>query len=141
MRESKNKFRVFVDTNVLISAVLSRESVSHQLIEHLMENHHLMICSHTLTEIFDVMRKRFPDKIPLWDQYFSRLDFKLIYTPSDPTTFSTPYIRDEKDIKILISAILSNPDIVITGDKDFHTEEIREYFAVYTAADFLRDFT
>jgi len=30
--------------------------------------------------------------------------------------------------------------MLITGDYDFHTSEIQEYFAVYTPADFLRNF-
>lgn len=36
--------------------------------------------------------------------------------------------------------MLAQPDIFVTGDMVFHTEEIREHFAVYTPADFLRDF-
>jgi len=50
-----------------------------------------------------------------------------------------PPIRVKKDTSILVSAILAEPDIMISGDKDFHTQEIREYFTVYTPADFLRD--
>ena len=41
---------------------------------------------------------------------------------------------------ILVSAILAQPDVLVTGDYDFHTPEIQEYFAVYTPGDFLRTF-
>lgn len=140
MSAAGNNFRVFIDTNVLISAVLSRKSVAHQLVEHLMEDHHLMICSYTISEASRVIAARFPDKMPLWDQYLSRLEFELVYTPSDTTAFEAPPIRDEKDRPILVSAVLAQPDILVTGDMDFHTEEIREHFAVYAPADFLRDF-
>lgn len=60
MSETGNKFRVFIDTNVLISAVLSQKSITHVLMEHLMETHHLMICSYTITEALRVIGERFP---------------------------------------------------------------------------------
>lgn len=69
------------------------------------------------------------------------LEFELTYTPSDHRSYSIPDIRDEKDIPILVSFVIAEPDILITVDKDFHTDEIKEYLAVFTPSDFLRDFT
>ena len=51
-----------------------------------------------------------------------------------------PPIRDEADIPILVSVIIAQPDILITGDQDFHKSEIQEYVAVYTPSDFLKVF-
>lgn len=36
--------------------------------------------------------------------------------------------------------MVAQPDILVTGDYDFHTSEILEYFTVLTPADFLRSF-
>lgn len=68
------------------------------------------------------------------------LDFELAYTPTDFSEIKVPYFRNEKDLAILVSAIIAHPDMLVTGDYDFHTNEIREYFAVYTPAEFLQYF-
>lgn len=59
MSEKNNCFRVFVDSNVLISAVLSRQSVSHRLMERLMKDHYLVICNYTITETSRVINDAF----------------------------------------------------------------------------------
>lgn len=140
MGEKSNGLRIFIDSNILISAIHSTTSTSRQLLLLVAEEHHLLICSYTITEVSRVINKRFPNKFSEWERFLSLLEFELVYTPEDPLSFPAPYIRDEKDIPILVSAILSQPDILITGDYDFHTNEIKEYFAVYTPADFLRTF-
>lgn len=140
MSKKSNSFRVFVDSNVLISAMHSKASVSRKLLLLLAEEHNLIICSYSITEVSRIIGKRFPDKLPEWDRFLTQLGFELTYTPSDLSSFPTPYIRDAKDIPILVSAILAQPDILVTGDRDFHTSEIKEYFAVYTPVEFLRNF-
>lgn len=77
MNETSNVFRVFVDSNVLISAMQSETSISRRLLEFVSEYHRLLI---------------------------------------------------------------AEPDILVTDDLDFHTKKIREYFTVYTPAEFLRYF-
>jgi putative PIN family toxin of toxin-antitoxin system len=140
MNEKDNIFRVFVDSNVLISAMQSKTSPSRKLLELLAEEHHLIICSYTLDEVSRVLRIRFQDKLQEWEQFLTRIEFELAYTPSDFSTFSVPYIRDKKDIPILVSAIIAQPDILVTGDHDFFTQEIQEYFAIYSPTDFLKIF-
>ena len=46
-----------------------------------------------------------------------KIAFEMVYTPSDMSI--APKIRDEKDIPVIASAIASDVDILITGDKDF----------------------
>lgn len=138
MSGKNNAFRVFVDSNVLISAMRSHKSLSSKLLHFLITEHHLIVCSYSINEVSKVLSERFPETMSIWDRFLSSLEFELTYTPADPTSFSAPNIRDEKDIPILVSAIIAQPDILVTGDYDFHTPEIREHFAVYTPADFLR---
>lgn len=75
-----------------------------------------------------------------WDKFLTTLEFELTYTPSDLSTVKIPPIRDEADVPVLVSVMIAQPDILITGDLDFHTPDIQEYFAVYTPADFIRYF-
>ncbi len=140
MSETNKGLRVFVDSNILISAVLSEKSNSGRLLRILIEQHHLIICSYSLTEVSKVIQRKFPTHIAKWDKFLTTLEFELTYTPSDLSTVKIPPIRDEADVPILVSVMIAQPDILINGDLDFHTPEIQEYFAVYTPADFLRCF-
>lgn len=55
--------RVFVDSNVLISAVRSERSLSGQLVDLLIQEHRLIICSYSVTEVSRVLLERFPEAV------------------------------------------------------------------------------
>lgn len=133
-----NRYRVLIETNVLISAVAFPQSISRKCLNFVMDYHYPIICQHSIDEVFLVLEIKFPESLRDWDRLLSQMDFELVGTPKDD--FSLPPIRDTKDLPILIAAFMAKPDFIISGDKDFHTQDIREYFAVYTPADFLRDF-
>ncbi|UJL46958.1 putative toxin-antitoxin system toxin component, PIN family [Virgibacillus sp. NKC19-16] len=141
MNETGNKIRVFIDSNILISALLSEKSHCRRLIRVLIQDHILILSSYSIDEVSRVLKRKFPDKLVEWDYMLSNIDFELAYSPEDISLFDVPHIRDEEDLPILLSALNVKPDIFVTGDKDFHTEEIQEFLVVYTPADFLRDFT
>ena len=97
----KNKgLRVFIDSNILISAMHSPRSVSKSLLLLVVEEHQLLICSYTIAEVSRVIEKRFPGKFSDWERFLSLLEFELVYTPENPLAFSVPHSRDEKDIPI-----------------------------------------
>jgi predicted nucleic acid-binding protein len=51
------------------------------------------------------------------------MQYELFETPKKINEKKYPNIRDINDLPILVSAILSDADILLTGDKDF--EEIK----------------
>lgn len=124
----------------MISAVLSETSISAKLLRYVIEEHELVICSYTLTEASKVIERKFPKRLSLWDKFLTSLEFELTYTPSGLSLVQAPPIRDKADLPILVSAIVAQPDFLVTGDYDFHTLEIQEYFNVLTPADFLKTF-
>lgn len=79
MSKKSNSFRVFVDSNVLISAMQSKASVSRKLLLLLAEEHHLIICSYSITEVSRIISKRFPNKLSEWDRFLTQLEFELAY--------------------------------------------------------------
>jgi len=88
-----------------------------------------------------VIERKFPNHIAKWEKLLTTLEFELAYTPSDISTVKVPYIRDPADLPILVSAMVSQPDILVTGDRDFYTSEIQEYFKIMTPGDFLNSFS
>lgn len=141
MNGKNNALRVFIDSNILVSAVLSESSMASKLLTLLIEKHHLIICNYSITEVSKVIQRKFPSEIAKWDRFLTTLEFEMAYTPSDLSTVKVPHIRDPRDLPILVSAMVAQPDIVVTGDLDFHTPEIKEHFTIMTPGDFLTAFS
>lgn len=106
MRGTGSRLRIFCDTNVLISAVLSEKSVSAQLFEFVIEEHDLLICSYSIVEASRVIERKFPQWLSKWDEFLTALEFEITYTPKDLSTVKTSPIRDQADLPILVSAIV-----------------------------------
>ena len=56
--------------------------------------------------------------------FFDGIRFEEFKTPKKIDEKKYPKIRDIKDLPVLVSAILSDSDILITGDKDFEDVKI-----------------
>ncbi|HQB89378.1 MAG TPA: PIN domain-containing protein [Treponemataceae bacterium] len=116
--------RVFVDTNIVISSILFPNGKTAAVFNHIIEHHDLVLASFCITETNMVFSRKFPDKIHLLEQFFSDLDFELFPTPDSVSLEGYPLIRDPCDYPVLVSAILSDSDILLTGDKDFESVEL-----------------
>lgn len=85
-----------------------------------------------------VFNKKFKDKLLHLEKFLSKFSYELIYTPLDIEIEKYPKIRDA-DLPILVSAIIEDVDIIVTGDKDFfdigieksNIVTVREYFEKY----------
>lgn len=115
--------RVFVDTNVIISSVLFPQGKVASVFSYIIETHDLIIASYSIKECETVFIRKFPSKQEYLKLFFNNLAFELFKTPTKINQAKYPQIRDIKDLPILVSAILSDADVLITGDKDF--EEIK----------------
>ena len=86
-----------------------------------------------------VFNKKFKDKLLYLEKFLSKFSFELVYTPQDIEVDKYPNIRDVADLPILVSAIIEDVDVIVTGDKDFFDVEIekpeiitvKEYFERY----------
>lgn len=132
--------RVFVDSNILISALLAATSVAGQVLTRVLTDHHLVLCDYGLAEVTQVMRRKFPASMPKWESFLTVLDCEIVPTPVDLTMVAGPDIRDAKGRPILVSALIAQPDAFVSGDRDFHTPDIAEYLTVYTPRQFLDRF-
>jgi len=53
------------------------------------------------------------------EKFLSKFSYELAYTPLDIKYEEYPDIRDKDDLPILVSAINSDVDIIVTGDKAY----------------------
>ena len=56
--------------------------------------------------------------------FFDGINFEEFKSPDKIDEKKYPKIRDIKDLPVLVSAILSDSDILLTGDKDFEDIKI-----------------
>jgi putative PIN family toxin of toxin-antitoxin system len=116
--------RVFVDTNILVSAILFPKSKVADSFSIVLKDHSLVICQYSIEELEAVFRNKFPEKIESLQKFLGELTYELVSIPKNIDYSKYPNIRDKNDLPILVSAILSKSDILLTGDKDFDDIEI-----------------
>ena len=107
--------RVFLDTNVLVSAFITR-GLCADIFRIILSEHNLILCSHVLSELEDVLKRKInlpQNQITSILKYLNTFDVVSNHTP--PTKID---LRDENDIPILSAALNSLSDIIVSGDKD-----------------------
>ncbi|MDF2520633.1 MAG: twitching motility protein PilT [Clostridia bacterium] len=131
--------RIMIDTNIIISAILFPNSMPSRFVEEATAKHTIVLCSHIIDELHRVFDKKFKDKLLHLEKFLSKFSFELVYTPLNIEIDKYPDIRDAADLPILVSAILEDVDLIVTGDKDFFDVEVekpdiisvKEYFERY----------
>jgi len=107
--------RIMLDTNVLISALVFRGEHLTRVIEKVVEQDTLVLCSYVIDEINTVVERKFPKHKSTMDKFLSRLSFELVYSPKEIEGEKLFEIRDDNDYIILHTAIIEDIDILITG--------------------------
>ena len=113
--------KVFIDTNVLISAMLNPAGVPFKAYQKAVTMpNHAVISDQNIDELKRIFNKKFPHRMAALDRFLSvaLLSIEIVQIPTD-TESSEVLIRDIADRPILRAAINSNTDILLTGDKDF----------------------
>lgn len=131
--------RVMLDTNILISIAIFNSNKLKELLIKICDNHTLVLSSYIIEELEEVVNRKFPNQKMSLRKFLYQLPYELNYTPLDVINNSEIEIRDPKDLPILNSAIVSDVDIFITGDKDFEEVQI-EKPVIMTAIEFLEKY-
>lgn len=124
--------RILTDTNILFSALLFPHSKPAQALLYVAEHHELVLCDRNITELRDILQRKAPQYLPDAEVLLAELSYELI----PAVDHAEKLIRDAKDQPILNAAIVSNVDLILTGDKDFLCLDL-EHPKCMTAAQFL----
>ena len=130
--------RVMLDTNVLVSAIIFPNKRMDSVIFKAVLEHQLVLSSYIIEELFDVIERKFPDKIKDADLFLTRFPYELVYTPREQN-YDLFSISDKDDYPVLYSAIIEGVDLFVTGDNDFEDIEI-EKPEIISPADFLEKY-
>ena len=118
--------RIFIDTNIILSAALFPEGKVSRVLSYILETHTVIIASYSIKECTTVFKKKFPDKNKYLKEFLEKIEYERFETPSIVNANDYPSIRDISDLPILASAILSDADILLTGDKDFSEIKVKK---------------
>ena len=128
--------RIMIDTNILFSAAVFHSQKINDMIEKIIEEHTLIICSYVVDELYRVVRRKKPNLVGAIDLFLSKLSFEHVFSPKTIEGDKLFAIRDEDDYIILHTAIIEDVDLFITGDTDFY-EVVIERPEILSPAEFL----
>ena len=107
--------RVFLDTNVLVSAFATR-GLCADLFRHVLAEHELLVGEVVLDEFVPVLRKKLKLPVATIDEIGSFLrQYEVIPKPAAPSDIP---VRDPDDRWVLSSAIAGHAEVLVTGDQD-----------------------
>jgi uncharacterized protein len=121
--------KVFLDTNVLISAFATR-GLCADLFRLLITEHDVQTGEVNLVELRRVLVERFrasPEQADLAEQLLR--DHTVI--PQPPEVLSV-WVRDPDDAWVLASAVLGEADMLVTGDQDLLSIAAQAPIAIVT---------
>ena len=124
--------RILIDTNILFSALLFHRSKHAVALLYIARNHEMVLCERNIAELRDILNRKAPKYLPDAEVLLSEMSYELI----PAVDHAEKLIRDVKDQPILNAAIVSDVDMIITGDKDFLCLDL-EHPKCMTAAQFL----
>jgi len=107
--------KVFLDTNVLVSAMATRGLCADVLRETL-ASHQLVVSPPLFKELRRVLRQKLHIPGKLIDDAIEMLQQDAHFATS--STLLDVKIRDKDDLMILSSALNGNADLLVTGDKE-----------------------
>jgi len=107
--------KVYLDTNVLVSAFTAR-GLCADLVRLLLSGHELLTSEVNLVELRQVLVERFGVSQKLASSVESQLrDQIVIRRPEEPASIA---VRDADDAWVLASALSSDAELLVTGDRD-----------------------
>ena len=107
--------KVFLDTNVLVSATATR-GLCADVLRAVLTSHQLVVSEPLFTELERVLLKKFGVPGNLVAELLETLKQDAHY--SSPTSLPNIEIRDKDDVPILSSAVNGEADIFVTGDEE-----------------------
>src|SRR2546422_2687857 len=129
--------RVVIDTNVLISGLLSTTSTPAQAVDKAVTKAQLVATMETLRELIEKMLS------PKFDRYVRRERREALLARVASVVEIIDVLqpirasRDPKDDKFLEAAVNGRADVIVTGDKDLLDLNPFRGIAIVTPADYL----
>ena len=107
--------RVFLDTNVLVSAVATR-GLCADVVREILVSHQLVVSFPLIAELKNILHTKIGIPQEIISDFIEVLNQDSIL--SETTKLTTIDINDKDDILILSTALNGNSELFVTGDKE-----------------------
>jgi putative PIN family toxin of toxin-antitoxin system len=125
----KRAVRVFLDSNVILSGLISDKGAPRIILDILSLKLPFITGitgRYNILEIERNLKKKVPGIFPVYKQYLSRMNLKIVSLPSAEEVKRFAGHLSDKDVPVLVSAIHGTADFLVTGDKkDFEKLKVR----------------
>lgn len=125
--------RILIDTNICFRLGFPHSRPAAALL-HVANHHEMVLCDRNITELRDILQRKAPRFLPDAEVLLAELAYELI----PAVDHAEKLIRDAKDQPILNAAIVSDVDVILTGDKDFLSLDM-DHPKCMTVAQFLEN--
>ncbi len=135
--------RVFLDSNVIISGLLSAKGAPRIILDLLclhLPNLQSVTGAYNMIEIERNLSRKLPAALTVFQEYLPRLNLEIIPLPAYETLVPWFGVTSDKDVPVIVSAIEGEADFLVTGDtRDFGALMQRDDlpFRVLTPAEFV----
>ena len=129
--------RVVMDTNVLISGLLSTTSTSAQAVEKAVTRAQLVATLDTLRELIEKLHSSKFESYVRRERRDALLERVVSLVEIIDVLQSIRASRDAKDDKFLEAAVNGRADVIVTGDKDLLDLNPFRGVAIVTPAEYL----
>jgi len=140
---AKRIVRVFLDSNVILSGLLSDKGSPRTILDLLTLKLPFLVGStgrFNLIEIERNLEKKMPGILSVYKRYLPKLNLKIIPLPQPEELREFSDKIANKDVPVLVSAIRSKADFLVTGDKQ-HFQKLKltgDYsFKIVTPSEFI----
>jgi len=138
---AKKGVKVFLDSNVIISGLVSDKGAPRVILDLLCLGLPMLAGATGEYNIIEIERnliKKMPAALPVYKKYLPLLNLEVIPLPSSGEIKKLSGLTSDKDVPVLASAVSGNVDFLVTGDKKDFIKLKGEYsFKVLSPAEFL----
>lgn len=117
---AKKTVKIFLDSNVILSGLLSDRGAPRIILDILSLRLPFIIAAtgqYNLTEIERNIAKKLPEIMDIYREYFPKIHLTVIPTPKKKDLRKCRGMIRDKDLPVLISAMNFGADFLVTGDK------------------------
>ncbi len=111
--------RVFLDSNVIISGLLSAKGAPRIILDMLclhLPNLHGLTGEYNMLEIERNLTRKLSGALPVFNEYLPRLNLEIIPLPTYEALAPWFGVTVDKDVPVIVSAINGMADFLVTGD-------------------------
>jgi putative PIN family toxin of toxin-antitoxin system len=123
----KKGVRVFLDSNVILSGLISDSGAPRIILDLLtLKLPFLIGCTgrFNVKEIERVLKKKMPHALAVYRHYLPQINLRIIPVPREQELKELSGTIADKDLPVLASAIRGKADFLVTGDKR-HFQKIK----------------